>query len=88
MRQAQNLELSVPLNTAPHLFSEPFRGLAGSLMLDGKIAAPVDNGVTHFDRLTETMRQRRAERLTYFAFDLLHPDSTTCGPARSRTPKR
>jgi bifunctional non-homologous end joining protein LigD len=60
------------------LFAEPFRALvtAGlpSMVFDGEIAVPDARGVTHIDALTEAMRQRRAEELAYFAFDLLHLD--------------
>jgi bifunctional non-homologous end joining protein LigD len=44
------------------------------LVLDGEIAVPDDRGVTHIDGLTQAMRQRRPDRLAYFAFDLLHLD--------------
>lgn len=61
------------------LFRAPFDKLAAaglpSLVLDGEIAVPDERGVTHIDALTEAMRQRRPERLAYFAFDLLHLDS-------------
>jgi bifunctional non-homologous end joining protein LigD len=58
------------------LFRAPFDGLAGlpPLVLDGEIAVPDDNGVTHIETLTTALRQRQPERLAYFAFDLLHPD--------------
>ena len=53
------------------LFRQPFEGLAGlpPLVLDGEIAVPDDQGVTHIDALTEALRQRRPDRLAYFAFD-------------------
>jgi bifunctional non-homologous end joining protein LigD len=35
---------------------------------------PDERGVTHIDGLSEALRQRRAEQLAYFAFDLLHLD--------------
>jgi bifunctional non-homologous end joining protein LigD len=61
-----------------HLFREPFEKLAVAgippLVLDGEIAVPDERGVTHIDLLTQALRQRRAERLAYFAFDLLHLD--------------
>lgn len=58
------------------LFREPFEALAGlpPLVLDGEIAVPDERGVTHIDALTAAIRQRRPERLAYFAFDLLHLD--------------
>ena len=58
------------------VFRAPFVGLAGlpPLVLDGEIAVPDERGVTHIDGLTEALRQRRPERLAYFAFDLLHLD--------------
>lgn len=49
-------------------------------MLDGEIAAPDERGVTHIDALTEALRQRRPERLAYFAFDLLHLDGHDLRP--------
>jgi hypothetical protein len=66
------------------LFAEPFRALAAAglpaMVLDGEIAVPDDNGVTHIDGLTEALRQRRNERLAYFAFDLLHLDGHDLRP--------
>lgn len=66
------------------LFREPFRILADAglpaMVLDGEIAVPDERGVTHIDALTETMRQRRPERLAYFAFDLLHLDGHDLRP--------
>ena len=60
------------------MFREPFQPLADAglppLVLDGEIAVPDERGVTHIDALTKAMRQRRPERLAYFAFDLLHLD--------------
>jgi bifunctional non-homologous end joining protein LigD len=44
------------------------------MVLDGEIAVPDDRGVTHLDALSEAISDRRAERLAYFAFDLLHLD--------------
>ena len=61
-----------------HLFREPFRPFAVAglppMVLDGEIAVPDERGVTHIDGLSEALRQRRPERLAYFAFDLLHLD--------------
>jgi DNA ligase D-like protein (predicted ligase) len=60
------------------VFREPFLPLAvaglPAMVLDGEIAVPDDRGVTHIDLLSEALRQRRPERLAYFAFDLLHLD--------------
>jgi bifunctional non-homologous end joining protein LigD len=50
------------------------------LVLDGEIAVPDENGVTHIDALTEAMRQRQPEQLAYFAFDLLHLDGHDLRP--------
>jgi bifunctional non-homologous end joining protein LigD len=65
------------------LFRAPFDKLAAAglppLFLDGEIAVPDDRGVTHIDLLTQAMRQRRPERLGYFAFDLLHLDGHDLG---------
>jgi bifunctional non-homologous end joining protein LigD len=44
------------------------------MVLDGEIAVPDELGVTHIDALSEALRQRRADQLAYFAFDLLHLD--------------
>jgi bifunctional non-homologous end joining protein LigD len=64
------------------LFREPFEGLPGlpAMVLDGEIAVPDDNGVTHIDQLSEALRLRRPERLAYFAFDLLHLDGHDLRP--------
>ena len=64
------------------LFREPFRALAGvpPLVFDGEIAVPDERGVTHIDALTETLRQRRPERLAYFAFDIHHLDGHDLRP--------
>jgi bifunctional non-homologous end joining protein LigD len=64
------------------LFGEPFAGLTGlpPMVLDGEIAVPDERGVTHIDLLTEALRQRRPERLAYFAFDLLHLDGHDLRP--------
>ena len=60
------------------MFRAPFNKLLAAklpaLVLDGEIAVPDERGVTHIDALTEALRQRRPERLAYFAFDLLHLD--------------
>jgi bifunctional non-homologous end joining protein LigD len=57
------------------LFCEPFRSLAANgrqIVLDGEIAVPDERGVTHLDTLSDAITGRHAERLAYFAFDLLH----------------
>src|SRR5262249_9850943 len=60
------------------VFHAPFQPLAGAglpaMVLDGEIAVPDERGVTHIDGLTEAIRERRPDRLAYFAFDLLHLD--------------
>ncbi|TMJ84918.1 MAG: hypothetical protein E6G79_08760 [Alphaproteobacteria bacterium] len=59
------------------LFRVPFRKLALSgrpLVLDGEIAVPDERGVTHIDLLQAASGRYGADRLTYFAFDLLHLD--------------
>lgn len=58
------------------LFCEPFKPLIGlpQMVLDGEIAVPDDSGVTHIDALSDALAERRADRLAYFAFDLLHFD--------------
>ena len=60
------------------LFAEPFRGLAAAglpaLVLDGEIAVPDAQGVTHIDALNAAIAERRPKRFAYFAFDLLHLD--------------
>ena len=58
------------------LFGEPFRPLAGlpAMVLDGEIAVSDDGSVTHIDALSEALAEGHAERLAYFAFDLLHFD--------------
>jgi len=59
------------------LFREPFAAVANAgraLVLDGEIAVPDERGVTHLDHLTDALTSKRAERLAYFAFDLLHLD--------------
>jgi bifunctional non-homologous end joining protein LigD len=64
------------------LFRAPFEGLAGlpPLVMDGEIAVPDERGVTHIDAVTEVLRQRRSERLVYFAFDLLYLDGHDLRP--------
>jgi ATP-dependent DNA ligase len=44
------------------------------MVLDGEIAAPDEEGVTHLDGLNEAIDGGLAHRLAYFAFDLLHLD--------------
>jgi bifunctional non-homologous end joining protein LigD len=44
------------------------------MVLDGEIVVPDERGVTHIDGLSAAIRERRPERLAYFAFDLLHLD--------------
>jgi len=59
------------------LFREPFAAVANAgraLVLDGEIAVPDERGVTHLDHLTDALTSKHAERLAYFAFDLLHLD--------------
>jgi bifunctional non-homologous end joining protein LigD len=43
-------------------------------VLDGEIAVPDERGVTHIDLLQDAFGSRGADRLTYFAFDLLYLD--------------
>ena len=66
------------------MFRAPFDKLLAAklpaLVLDGEIAVPHERSVTHIDALTEAMRQRRPERLAYFAFDLLHFDGHDLHP--------
>jgi bifunctional non-homologous end joining protein LigD len=70
------------------LFRAPFEKLATAglppLVLDGEIAVPDERGITHIDALSEALRQRRPERLAYFAFDLLHLDGHDRAPLRDR----
>ena len=59
------------------LFRTPFRKLASSgrpIVLDGEIAVPDERGVTHIDLLQAASGSYGADRLTYFAFDLLYLD--------------
>jgi bifunctional non-homologous end joining protein LigD len=59
------------------LFRGPFRKLAAKgrrIVLDGEIAVPDERGVTHIDLLQDAFGSRGADRLTYFAFDLLYLD--------------
>jgi hypothetical protein len=44
------------------------------MVLDGEIAVPDDQGVTHIDLLNDAIAARRPGRLAFFAFDLLHLD--------------
>jgi ATP-dependent DNA ligase len=43
-------------------------------VLDGEIAVPDERGVTHIDLLQDAFGRRGADRLAYFAFDLLYLD--------------
>ena len=57
------------------LFRCPFRKLASSsrpIVLDGEIAVPDERGVTHIDLLQAASSRYGADRLAYFAFDLLY----------------
>ena len=59
------------------LFRSPFQELATSgraIVLDGEIAVPDERGVTHIDLLQDAFGKHGADRLTYFAFDLLYLD--------------
>src|SRR5262249_61542313 len=59
------------------LFRGPFRKLASSgrpIVLDGEIAVPDERGVTHIDLLQAASGRYGADRLAYFAFDLLYLD--------------
>ena len=59
------------------LFRAPFSDLLScrrEIVLDGEIAVPDEGGVTHIDNLHEAIGGQGADRLTYFAFDLLHLD--------------
>jgi bifunctional non-homologous end joining protein LigD len=65
-------------------FRDVFHGFAasGPMILDGEIAAPDENGVTHIDGLHQAIAARRPDRLAYFAFDLIHlagRDLRACG---------
>jgi bifunctional non-homologous end joining protein LigD len=57
------------------LFREPFRSLSANgrpIVLDGEIAVPDERGVTHIDLLQAASSRYGADRLAYFAFDLLY----------------
>ena len=59
------------------LFWGPFRELSAlgrAIVLDGEIAVSDERGVTHIDLLQDAFGSRGADRLTYFAFDLLYLD--------------
>ena len=59
------------------LFRAPFSDLLAcrrEIVLDGEIAVPDEGGVTHIDNLHDAIGGRGADRLAYFAFDLLHLD--------------
>jgi bifunctional non-homologous end joining protein LigD len=70
--------LSRNIHDRTALFREPFQPLLAAglpeMILDGEIAVPDAQGVTHIDALSAAMRQRQPERFAYFAFDLLHLD--------------
>jgi bifunctional non-homologous end joining protein LigD len=63
-------------NDRTRLFAEPFRALAAAglpaLVLDGEIAVPDVQGMTHLDALNAAIAERRPERFAYFAFDLVY----------------
>jgi bifunctional non-homologous end joining protein LigD len=61
------------------LFRGPFEKLAGlpPVVLDGEIAVQDDQGITHIDRLSEALRQRRVDRLAYFRFRPSAPSTAT-----------
>jgi ATP-dependent DNA ligase len=44
-------------------------------VLDGEIAVPDNRGVTNIGHLHDAIAGRCADRLVYFAFDLLHLDA-------------
>jgi len=59
------------------LFRAAFGELAGAgrpMILDGEIAVPDSNGVTHIDALNDAIGRRRPDGLAYFVFDLLYLD--------------
>src|SRR5215467_14477865 len=59
------------------VFRSPFRDLLSyqrEIVLDGEIAVPDERGVTHIGDLQDAIAGRQADRLAYFAFDLLHVD--------------
>jgi len=59
------------------VFRGPFRSLAAAgrpIVLDGEIAVPDERGVTHIDLLQDAFGRHGADRLAYFAFDLLYLD--------------
>jgi bifunctional non-homologous end joining protein LigD len=64
-------------NDRTPMFRGPFRSLSAQgrpIVLDGEIAVPDDRGVTHIDLLQDAFGRHGANRLTYFAFDLLYLD--------------
>lgn len=63
-------------------WTDRFRSLADavealpvkSALIDGEVVVLDDRGVSSFQRLQEDLSAKRADRLVYFAFDLLHLD--------------
>jgi bifunctional non-homologous end joining protein LigD len=58
-------------------FNSPVRGLATcghAMVLDGEIAVPDDNGVTHIRALHRAMSEAQTAQLAFYAFDLLWLD--------------
>ena len=73
------------------LFRAPFRDIQygwRQLVLDGEIAVPDERGVTHIDALNDALAGNHSDRLTFFAFDLIYANGTTCVVARSSNAKR
>jgi bifunctional non-homologous end joining protein LigD len=58
-------------------FAMPVKGLAAlgrPMIVDGEIAVPDKNGLTHLDWLHDARSGHRPDRLAFFAFDLLYFD--------------
>ena len=56
-------------------FMLPVKGLAAPgtpMVLDGEIAVPNQEGLTHLDWLHDARTRHRPDRLAFFAFDLLY----------------
>jgi bifunctional non-homologous end joining protein LigD len=58
----------------PTIAADIARLPAGKLVLDGEVVSPDADGRPNFGALQDDLKERRYDRMVYYAFDLLHLD--------------
>lgn len=71
------------------VLAHAFEGLAcKEAIIDGEVVVVDDQGITHFADLQKTLSNKASDRLTFFAFDLVHLDGYDLTKATLLTRKK